>query len=79
MDSGRAVGTDRGKEVLGLEPVNHLLQLLAISSEEDGSGPWAVTHAYYIAMDVLRTVVRLAEWLIVSAVACRLIGDGIFV
>jgi hypothetical protein len=65
----RTVGADRRKEVLCLQTVDDLLQLLAVSCEEDGTGSRTVPNPNYVTLHKGRPIRRLAEWLVVATVA----------
>jgi hypothetical protein len=59
--------------------MHHLLELLAIAGEEDGTCPRAVPDPNDVALHERRPIIGLVEWLVISAVTRRLIGDGRFV
>lgn len=51
MNRGWAVGANSREEVLRLETVNDFLELLAVASKEDSSGPGSVPNTYDVALD----------------------------
>lgn len=52
-----------------------ILKLLAVASEENGTGPRPVANADNIALQEGWTVRSRNKWLVVSAVAGRLVGN----
>jgi hypothetical protein len=79
VNSSRTICTDRREEVLRLEPVNNLLELFTIASEEDSTGSRTITYPNDITLHQWRTIGSRAEWLIVAAGTSRLISDRVLV
>lgn len=75
----RTSGSDSREEVLGLETMRHILQLSAVTCEEDSTSARSVTYTNNIALLVDGGIVGAGEWLIVPALACRCVRDGVFV
>jgi hypothetical protein len=67
----RAVGTHRRKEILGLEAVGYIVEFLAITCEEDGSGSGTIPDAYHVTLHVFKTIVCGSEGLVVATLASR--------
>lgn len=76
MYLARSVCSNRGKEVLCFETVCDIIELLAVASEEERSSPWSVADANDISLYVSWTVCGGCEWLVVSSIAIRAVGDG---
>lgn len=56
MNAAGAVGPDCWEEILTAVVVSHILQLLAISSEEDRARPGAVSNTDHVALEEWGTV-----------------------
>jgi hypothetical protein len=59
--------------------VGDILELLAVASEEDCPRSWSVADTDNVALEEWRSVWGWGKWLVVSAVAGRLIGNRRFV
>lgn len=68
MDRTGPIRPDGRKVVLRLLTVNHLLQLLPVASEEDGSRTGPVTHADDIPLEQLRAIRSWCEGLVIAPV-----------
>lgn len=75
VDHGRTVGANSGEEVLRLETVDHLLELLAVASKEDGTGSRAVANTDNIALHQLGAVGSRAKGLVVATGSGRLVPN----
>jgi hypothetical protein len=79
MHDAGAIRTDGGEEVLRLEPVDDIVELLAVAREEQGSRARTVADADNVSLNILRAVVRGSEGLVVPSVTGRSISNGVFV
>ena len=70
-----SVGADSRKEIRCFEAVRHIVELLAIASEEDRAGAWSVADSDNISLHVLGTVGDGVEWLVVAPMTAGLVGD----
>lgn len=79
VDRTRTVGTNGWEQVLGAVIVNHILKLLAVAREEDRSRSRSITDPDHVALEEWGSIWGGCEWLIISAVARRLISNGCLV
>jgi hypothetical protein len=79
VDSCRTVGADSGEEVLVLHSVAHVVQLLAVPSEENATCSGTVPTADDVALDDLGPVWRVVEGLIKTSEPVREIGSRVLV
>lgn len=78
VHSSRAVGADSREEVLRLEPVDDFLELLAVASKEDGTGPGSVSNADDVALDEAGAVRSVAKGLVVVARSVGVVCNRVF-
>lgn len=78
MDNARAVGTDRREEIRPFETMDNILELLAVSGEEDSAGTRSVSDANNIALNERRGIVRPVEWLVISAMTGGCVCNRVF-
>ena len=76
MHLTRPLGAHSGEEVLCLETVRHIIELLAVASEEDCSSARPVTNADDVSLDVCGTVCGRGERLVVATIAVGAVCDG---
>lgn len=74
VDGCGSVGADSGEEILVLHPVAHVVELLAVPSKEDTTCSGAVPATDDIALNDLRPVRCMVEWLIEAPEAVGEVG-----
>lgn len=79
VDGCGSVGADSGEEILVLHSVAHIVQLLAVPSEEDATCSGTVTAADDIALNDLRSVRRVVERLVKTPKTVREVGCRVLV
>jgi hypothetical protein len=79
VDDSGTVGTDGWEEIWRLKTVDNLVEFLAVASEKDGAGPWAVSNTDDVALDEMWSIWSRAEWLVVAAGTGRLVRGRVLV
>lgn len=79
MNRRRPIRAYGGKEVLGFQTVYDFLQLLAVTSEENGACSWTIPDADNISLYKSWTIWCRAERLIISPSTIGLVRDRVFV
>lgn len=79
VDGCGSVGADSGEKVLVLHSVAHVVQLLAVPSEEDATCSGTVPAADDIALNDLRPIGCMVEWLIQAPEAVGEVGSRVLV
>lgn len=79
MDGCGSVGADSGEEILVLHSVAHIVQLLAVPSEENATCSGTVPAADDIALNDRRPIRRVVEWLVETPETVRKVGCRVLV
>lgn len=79
VDCCGSVGADSGEKVLVLHSVAHIVQLLAVPSEEDATCSGTVPAADDIPLNDLRPIRCMVEWLIQAPETVGEVGSRVLV